>query len=252
MPQTRRHYSAIHPTSPSTYAKGEANRQDAPRLTHLTTSGSAHMVSLPPPVPVTSDGKSSTAQSTHKPPTHRIAIAISIVRFSSATPAHLITHSLNKKGDVLGVARIAGISGAKETSRLIPLCHNILISGVQMNVEVVEAGAAVNSATHTKDSKMAGADDEEAALIPILARERASLAAAHGGVVVTARVHTFGQTGVEMEALTAASVAGLTVYDMCKAVDKGMRMDGVRVVLKTGGRSGGWIERSDGVVEKQA
>jgi len=176
---------------------------------------------------------------------------MSIVCFSSPTPSHLIIHSLNKKGDVLGVARIAGISGAKETSRLIPLCHNILISGVEMNVEVVDADAAVDSIVDMKESETAGADDGEAALKPILVRERASLAAAQGGVIVTARVHTFGQTGVEMEALTAASVAGLTVYDMCKAVDKGMRMDGVRVVLKSGGRSGGWVEGSDGVVKKQ-
>jgi len=158
---------------------------------------------------------------------------------------------LNKKGDVLGVARIAGISGAKETSRLIPLCHNILISGVEMNVEVVDADAAAANTAGVKDSYTVGADDGEAALVPILVKERASLAAAHGGVIVTARVHTFGQTGVEMEALTAASVAALTVYDMCKAVDKGMRMDGVRVVLKSGGRSGGWVEGSDGVVVKK-
>lgn len=120
-----------------------------------------------------------------------------------------------------------------------------------MNVEVVDTDAAVDSTVDTRESEMAGTHDGEAALKPILVRERASLAAAHGGVIVTARVHTFGQTGVEMEALTAASVAGLTVYDMCKAVDKGMRMDGVRVVLKSGGRSGGWVEGSDGVVKKQ-
>lgn len=175
---------------------------------------------------------------------------MSIVRFSSPTPAHLITHSLNKKGDVLGVARIAGISGAKETSRLIPLCHNIPISGVEMNAEVVEA-STTDAEVHDTEIDETEADDGEAALSPILVKERLKLAAAYGGAIITARVHTFGQTGVEMEALTAASVAGLTVYDMCKAVDKGMRMDGVRVVLKKGGRSGGWVEGADGVVEKQ-
>ena len=117
-----------------------------------------------------------------------------------------------------------------------------------MNVEVVGPGSVAENAATTNHGQALTANGEEAALLPVLQRERAKLGAAHGGVLITARVHTFGQTGVEMEALTAASVAGLTVYDMCKAVDKGMRMDGVRVVLKKGGRSGNWVEGDDGVV----
>ena len=103
-----------------------------------------------------------------------------------------------KKGDVFAVARLAGIMGAKRTADLIPLCHPLPISAVSI------------------DLAPDGAD----------------------GVVITAIVRTTGRTGVEMEALTAASVAALTVYDMCKAVDRGMRVEGLRVIAKSGGKSG--------------
>ena len=102
-----------------------------------------------------------------------------------------------KKGDVLGVARLAGIMGAKRTADLIPLCHPLPISAVTLDLEVTDAG-----------------------------------------VQIAATVRTTGRTGVEMEALTAASVAALTVYDMLKAVDRGMRIEGLRVVHKDGGKSG--------------
>ena len=104
-----------------------------------------------------------------------------------------------KKGDVLGVARLAGIMASKRTADLIPLCHPLPISAVTLDLQPAPDGA---------------------------------------GVDVTATVRTTGRTGVEMEALTAASVAALTVYDMCKAVDRGMRIDGLRVVHKDGGASG--------------
>ena len=105
------------------------------------------------------------------------------------------------KGDVIAVARTAGIMGAKQTSALIPMCHPLPITGVTVDIEP-------------------GGDDR---------------------LRITARVRTTGKTGVEMEALTAVSVAALTVYDMCKAVDRGMRIEGVRMLEKHGGKSGDWL-----------
>ena len=113
----------------------------------------------------------------------------------------LIQSGTAKKGDVLGIARIAGIMAAKKTSDLIPLCHPLALTRVTVEFEVREAQAAVQC---------------------------------------TATVETVGPTGVEMEALTAVQVALLTIYDMCKAVDRGMVMGGVRVMEKHGGKSGSW------------
>ena len=114
----------------------------------------------------------------------------------------MIVQGAARKGDVLGVARLAGIMGAKRTAELIPLCHPLPISAV-----------AVELAPDGED-----------------------------GVAITATVRTTGRTGVEMEALTAASIAALTVYDMCKAVDRGMRVEGLRVVAKSGGKSGDFVQ----------
>ena len=131
-----------------------------------------------------------------KPVSERIATARARVVMQPAT-AVLIRSGGAKKGDVLGVARIAGIMAAKRTSELIPLCHPLPISAVSLELIVVE-----------------------------------------GAVEIAATVRTTGQTGVEMEALTAASVAALTVYDMCKSVDRGMRIEALRVTHKAGGKSG--------------
>jgi len=128
--------------------------------------------------------------------TARTATARARVVMAAATLA-MIRDGSAKKGDVLGVARLAGIMGAKRTAELIPLCHPLPISAVKVDLEV-----------------------------------------AGDGVEIVATVRTTGQTGVEMEALTAASVAALTVYDMCKAVDRGMRIEGLRVTHKDGGKSG--------------
>ncbi|KAL7927770.1 hypothetical protein ACQKWADRAFT_277769 [Trichoderma austrokoningii] len=154
------------------------------RLTHVSDSGSAHMVNIAP-----------------KQVTSRVATAACAVLFSSATPIALIQENQMKKGDVLGVARIAGIMAAKRTADLIPLCHPIAISRVGVELELVPGTRQIE---------------------------------------IRATVACDGKTGVEMEALTAASTAALTVYDMCKAVDKGMRIEGLRVVLKDGGKSGRW------------
>ena len=150
-------------------------------LTHFDTEGNAHMVDV-----------------SDKAVTDRIAVAEARVEMTAATLA-LVTGGTAKKGDVLGVARLAGIMAAKKTSELIPLCHPLPITKVAVELE---------------------ADPD----LP--------------GVRIRATVKTSGQTGVEMEALTAASVAALTVYDMLKAAEKSMRIEGLRVVLKDGGKSG--------------
>jgi cyclic pyranopterin phosphate synthase len=150
-------------------------------LTHFDAKGDAQMVDVG-----------------DKPVTDRIAIAACCVRMLPET-FDTITEGRAKKGDVLGVARLAGIMAAKRTAELIPLCHPLPITKVAVEL--------------TPDRTLPG-------------------------IRIEATVKTTGQTGVEMEALTAASVAGLTVYDMCKAVDKGMEISGLRVVLKDGGKSG--------------
>ena len=150
-------------------------------LTHFDAGGNAHMVDV-----------------SEKPVTARIAVAQGTVRMSAETLA-LITEGRAAKGDVLAVARLAGIMAAKKTADLIPLCHPLPITKVALDL--------------TPD-------------------------AALPGVVVQATVKTGGQTGVEMEALTAVSVACLTIYDMVKAAEKSMQIDGIHLVLKDGGKSG--------------
>jgi cyclic pyranopterin monophosphate synthase len=150
-------------------------------LTHFDAKGDAHMVDV-----------------SEKAVTSRIAVAESHIKMKRET-FDIITQGRAKKGDVLGVARLAGIMAAKRTSDLIPLCHPLPITKVSVELEPDET-------------------------LP--------------GLRITATVKTTGQTGVEMEALTAASVAALTVYDMSKAVDKAMEIGGLRVVLKDGGKSG--------------
>jgi cyclic pyranopterin phosphate synthase len=132
-----------------------------------------------------------------KPETAREAVATASVVMQTAT-LRMILDGTARKGDVLGVARIAGIMAAKRTAELIPLCHPLPLTAVALDL---------------------AAEGEDR-------------------VAITATVRTTGRTGVEMEALTAVSVAALTVYDMCKAVDRGMRIEGVRVLAKSGGKSG--------------
>ena len=131
---------------------------------------------------------------------HRVARAEGRIRMLGATLA-LITQGTAKKGDVLGVARIAAIQGAKRTSDLIPLCHPLPITRVAVDFELIEAQSEVRC---------------------------------------TAQVETLGRTGVEMEALTAVQIGLLTVYDMCKAADRGMVIGDIRVLEKSGGKSGDW------------
>lgn len=168
------------------------------RLTHVSEAGSAHMVSI-----------------SDKTPTKRTARAVCRVRFTDDVATGLIQENQMKKGDVLGVARIAGIMAAKRTADLIPLCHPIPISKVTVELAIPQP----------------------------VSENQEIIAVKHAHVVeIEATVSCEGKTGVEMEALTAASTAALTVYDMCKAVDRGMVIEGLRVVLKEGGKSGTWFE----------
>ena len=146
--------------------------------------------------------------------THRIAIATGRIDMQPATLA-LIERGTAKKGDVLGIARIAGIQAAKKTSDLIPLCHPLALTRVA--IEFVADSASGSSAT--------GEIGEISQL----------------SIFCTATVETVGPTGVEMEALTAVHIALLTIYDMCKAADRGMSMHDLRVLEKQGGKSGTWL-----------
>ncbi|KAI5465840.1 hypothetical protein BGZ63DRAFT_411309 [Mariannaea sp. PMI_226] len=165
------------------YLKDGKEFAKGPRLTHVSETGSAQMVSI--------SGKDITS---------RVAKAVCTVRFSDKTAISLIRQNQMKKGDVLGVARVAGIMASKRTPDLIPLCHPIAISKASVDLDI-----------ESEDT-----------------------------IKIVATVTCEGKTGVEMEALTAASTAALTVYDMCKAVDKAMVIEGLRVVLKDGGKSGRW------------
>ncbi len=152
------------------------------KLTHIDETGRANMVDV-----------------SAKAVTTREAVAEGFVRMSAETLALALSGDA-KKGDVRATAEIAGIMAAKKTSDLIPLCHPLTLSKVEVRVEPAD-----------------------------------------GGLAVTARVRTAGQTGVEMEALTAVSVACLTVYDMLKAADKAMTIEAVRLMKKSGGKSGDWV-----------
>ncbi len=159
------------------------------KLTHFNTKGEAHMVDVGA-----------------KEITHRRAVTEGEITMLPETLA-LIVSGTHKKGDVLGIARIAGIMAAKQTSNLIPLCHPLALTHVDLELNIIEA---------------------------------------ENKVICLCTVETDGKTGVEMEALTASQIALLTIYDMCKAVDRGMVMGNIRLLEKEGGKSGHWISERDG------
>jgi len=163
------------------------DQEAANALTHFDAAGQAHMVDV--------GGKADT---------HRIALASGVIRMRPETLAQILSGTA-KKGDVLGIARIAAIMAAKKTSDLIPLCHPLALTRVTVDFEPDESRSQV---------------------------------------LCIARVETTGKTGVEMEALTAVQVGLLTIYDMCKAVDRGMVMTDVKVLEKHGGKSGDWVAGS--------
>ncbi|AKJ26787.1 cyclic pyranopterin monophosphate synthase MoaC [Caldimonas brevitalea] len=158
-------------------------------LTHFDAQGQAHMVDV-----------------ASKDVTHRVALAQGYIEMEPAT-LQLVTSGTAKKGDVLGVARIAAIQAAKRTADLIPLCHPLPLTRVAVEFVVDALGARVEC---------------------------------------RAQVETLGRTGVEMEALTAVQIGLLTIYDMCKAVDRGMTITGVRVLEKHGGKSGSFVAATGG------
>ena len=159
-------------------------------LTHFDAQGQAHMVDV-----------------AAKASTHRIGVATGRIEMLPATLA-IIEAGTAKKGDVRGIARVAGIMAAKKTSDLIPLCHPLALTRVAIDFNLIQASATQSSA-----------------------------------VACTATVETVGPTGVEMEALTAVQVALLTIYDMCKAVDRGMTITGVKLLEKHGGKSGSFVAK---------
>lgn len=158
-----------------------------PTLTHFDDKGAAHMVNV-----------------SAKPETHRIAKAAGSIRMRAAT-MKMVLAGTSKKGDVLGVARVAAIQGAKRTSELIPLCHPLPLSRV-----------AAEFASDRRGSR----------------------------ITLTVTAETVGRTGVEMEALSAVAIGLLTIYDMCKAVDRGMIIETIGLLEKSGGRSGKWRART--------
>ncbi|MEN8131480.1 MAG: cyclic pyranopterin monophosphate synthase MoaC [Pseudomonadota bacterium] len=155
-------------------------------LTHFNRRGEAHMVDVG-----------------DKPLSHRVAVSEGRILLQTKT-LEMIRRGDHKKGDVLGIARIAGIMAAKKTADLVPLCHPLNLTSVEVELKA------------------------EPSLPAVYCR---------------ARVETRGQTGVEMEALTAVQISLLTVYDMCKAVDRGMTLQDIRLIRKTGGKSGDWIRK---------
>ncbi len=154
------------------------------KLSHFNAQGNAHMVDVG-----------------SKAITKRIAVTEGRIFMKNSTLLHIIEGN-NKKGDVLGIARIAGIMATKKTADLIPLCHPLAITHVDIQLS-------------TEDNPPA--------------------------VYCQSRVEVSGKTGIEIEALNATQIALLTVYDMCKAIDRGMQIDGVRLLKKTGGKSGEWL-----------
>lgn len=157
-------------------------------LTHFNSRGEAHMVDVG-----------------EKNQTHRVAVCEGQITMQAETLAKILQGD-HKKGDVLGIARIAGIMAAKKTSDLIPLCHPLALTHVDIEF------------TPNTDNN---------------------------SIYCTCRVETRGQTGVEMEALTAIQIALLTIYDMCKAVDRGMTMTNIRLIEKKGGETGHWMHNAE-------
>ena len=171
----------------STFEPGHASTTSNGTLTHFDSAGQAHMVDVG-----------------SKQETHRIATATGSITMQPAT-LDLIQSGTAKKGDVLGIARIAAIMATKRTSDLIPLCHPLALTKVAVDFEIDAANASIHC---------------------------------------TATAETFGKTGVEIEALFAVQTGLLTIYDMCKAVDRGMVIERVQLARKSGGRSGEWVAPS--------
>jgi len=180
------------------WIKGHNHQFENERANRLANEMAGVSEKSPKPTHFDSEGKVRMVDVSAKPATERIAVAKGSVVMKPAT-LEMIKKGETAKGDVLAVAQMAGIMAAKQTSHLIPLCHPLPITNVSVEFKLNEERAAVD---------------------------------------ITTTVKTTAQTGVEMEALTAAAVAALTIYDMCKAVDRGMRIESIRLARKSGGKSG--------------
>ncbi|CAO3569225.1 unnamed protein product [Mortierella alpina] len=205
-------FSAMSATSSSIRFSAEpASQEDRPRLTHTDPeTGRASMVSV-----------------TEKASTQRTATAVSSI-WMPGVAFDLLKRNAHKKGDVLAIAQIAGIQAAKQTSNLIPLCHPLLLTHIAVDLKLVEDTEDIGDRGTHQDVKQ-------------------SEGALRGGrVEIESRVACMGNTGVEMEALTGASVAALTVFDMCKAVGKDMVIGDIKVMEKTGGKSGVYKHQQQG------
>lgn len=156
------------------------------KFTHFNENGRAHMVEV-----------------SHKDDTERIAIARGKIKMKKET-IEKVKEGLIKKGDVLSVAQVGGIMGAKKTSEIIPMCHNIFISGLDIRFNILENEIEIESVART-----------------------------------------FGKTGIEMEAISAVSIAAMTIYDMCKSIDKDMVIGDIRLIEKSGGKSGLYIRGAE-------
>lgn len=188
-------------------------------LPHLTTDSKVHQISV-----------------SSKKPTYRRALAIGHVVFTNPEPLSLIRKHRIQKGDVLAVARVAAIMSVKKTSEIIPLTHGgVGVEGCVVDVEVVgPMNETMEPVQQSCSQATVESEDQEAA--KLLSEPIGS----HGGIRIAVSVSTTAKTGVEMEALTGVMGAALTVIDMCKAVDRHLRIEGVEVVGKLGGKSGAW------------
>jgi cyclic pyranopterin phosphate synthase len=180
------------------WIKGHAGHFENERVNRLANEMAGVVEQAPAPTHFDAEGKVHMVDVSEKAATERVAVAKGAVIMKPAT-LEMIKRGEMSKGDVLAVAQMAGIMAAKQTSHLIPLCHPLPITNVSVEFKLDEGRSAVD---------------------------------------ITATVKTTAQTGVEMEALTAVAVSALTIYDMCKAVDRGMRIESIRLVRKSGGRSG--------------
>ena len=211
-------------------------RQNPPknsgRLPHLSQSSEVHVISV-----------------ATKKITHRVALAIGHIRFSKPETLISIRQNALKKGDVLAVARVAGIQAVKKTSELIPLAHSgVPVEGVVVKVQAV-AGFASTFPKDAVEAKTVVTEYSESEDIDAAIHQSAALDSPisdHGGIRIATQVETTAKTGVEMEALAGVMGAALTIVDMVKSVDKGVSIEEVRVIGKKGGRSGGCGVWADG------
>ena len=217
-PNTARAFRNMQPT-PDIGLKG---------LPHLTRQSTVHQISV-----------------SDKAITFRRAVAIGHVSFSNPEPFRLVREHSLKKGDVLAVARVAAIMAIKKTGDLIPLAHGgVGVEGCVVDVEVVgprdsdEERSRVPSTDPYHDPRVSTQDSGPSK--EVLSKNLSKLIGSYGGIRIAVSVSTTAKTGVEMEALTGVVGAGLTVIDMCKAIDRHLKLEGVEVVGKSGGKSGSW------------